>query len=297
MTRLRLEVDAASAGSRLDRFLAGVETAGTRGRVERLIAAGRVTVDGVDARKALRLRAGQVVELEDEPPQAPPPVHTEIAIAYQDDRMIVVDKPAGLVVHAAPGHRGSTLVDALGGRAGGGPPARTGIVHRLDRDTSGLLIVARDERTLATLQLALRRRMIERTYLTLVRGRPPSRRGTIEAPIGRDRGDPTRISIDSDRPRAAITHFSLEQPLEGRSLLRVQLDTGRTHQIRVHLQAIGHPVVGDPTYGHGPELGLTRQFLHAAELRLPHPDGGELHLRSPLPADLVAALELARAGA
>ena len=294
---LRLAVADDAAGERLDRFLAGIEEIGTRGAVERLIAAGAVTVDGQAARKSQRLRAGQTVAVVDERPAQPAVVAPEVAVVHQDDRLVVVDKPAGLVVHGAPGLRGPTLVDALGGRAGGGPAARPGIVHRLDRDTSGLLVVARDERALAFLQAALRRRRIERTYVALVRGRPPSRRGTVEAAIGRDRTDPARISIDSDRPRAAVTHFAIEEALASRSLLRVTLETGRTHQIRVHLQAIGHPVVGDPVYGHGPELGLERQFLHAARLRLPHPDGGELELSSPLPADLAAALELARSGA
>jgi 23S rRNA pseudouridine1911/1915/1917 synthase len=294
---LRLAVDEEYAGVRVDRFLAEVDEIGSRGAGERLIEAGAVSVDGRTARKSQRLRPGQTVTVVDERPDEPAVVAPEVPVVHQDDRLVVVDKPAGLVVHGAPGVRGPTLVDALGGRAGGGAEARPGIVHRLDRDTSGLLVVARDERALTFLQSALRRRRIERTYLALVRGRPPSRRGTVEAPIGRDRTDPARISIDSDRPRPAVTHFVLEEPLEGRSLLRVTLETGRTHQIRVHLQAIGHPVVGDPVYGHGPELGLERQFLHAAELRLPHPDGGELHLRSPLPADLAAALERARADA
>jgi 23S rRNA pseudouridine1911/1915/1917 synthase len=186
-------------------------------------------------------------------------------------------------------------VDALAGIGAGGDDARPGIVHRLDRDTSGLLLVARDARTHARLQAQLRRRRIGRTYLALVRGRPRSRRGRIEAEIGRDRRDPTRMSLETDHPRDAVTDFELVEALPGRSLLRVTLQTGRTHQIRVHLAAIGTPVVGDPTYGYGPELGLERQFLHAAELRLTHPVTGEpLEVHSELPADLAAALALAR---
>jgi 23S rRNA pseudouridine1911/1915/1917 synthase len=200
-----------------------------------------------------------------------------------------------MLTHPAPGARGASVVGALAGMLGGGPEARPGIVHRLDRDTSGLLVVARDERTLARLQALLRRRRIERTYLALVRGRPPSRTGRIEAPIGRDRRDPTRVSLDSDVPRDAVTHFELVEALPAHSLLLVRLETGRTHQIRVHLQAIGHPVAGDHVYGHGPELGLERQFLHAAELRFPHPWTGEpVAATSPLPPDLAAALDRAR---
>jgi 23S rRNA pseudouridine1911/1915/1917 synthase len=217
-------------------------------------------------------------------------------VLHSDDRLLVVDKPAGLLTHAVPGFRGPTLVSELAGLAGGGPEARPGIVHRLDRDTSGLLVVARDEQTLARLQRLLRARRIERVYLALVRGRPPSRRGRIEADIGRDRHDRTRVSLETDVPREAVTHFELVEQLPAHSLLRVHLETGRTHQIRVHLAAIGHPVAGDPVYGRGPELGLERQFLHAAELRFPHPaDGHPVLVSSPLPDDLEAALAAARA--
>jgi 23S rRNA pseudouridine1911/1915/1917 synthase len=188
-------------------------------------------------------------------------------------------------------------VHALADRAAGGDRARPGIVHRLDRDTSGLLVVARDDLTLGRLQNLLRRRRIERRYLALVRGRPPSLRGRIEAAIGRDRRDPTRISLDTDVPRDAVTHFETAERLPAHTLLTVRLETGRTHQIRVHLQAIGHPVVADPVYGHGPELGLDRQFLHAAELRFPHPWTGEpVEASAPLPDDLAAALDRARGG-
>jgi 23S rRNA pseudouridine1911/1915/1917 synthase len=195
-----------------------------------------------------------------------------------------------------PGYSGPTLVHGLLHEIGG-EGVRPGIVHRLDRDTSGLLVVARDDRTLARLQSLLRRRRIHRSYSALVRGRPASRRGTIEAPIGRDRRDPTRVSLDSDVAKPAVTHFTIAELCEGRTLLDVELETGRTHQIRVHLAAIGCPVVGDRVYGHGPELGLERQFLHAARLRFPHPwSGEEVGVASPLPPDLAAALELARGG-
>ncbi len=176
---------------------------------------------------------------------------------------------------------------ALYGRiAGGDDPERPGIVHRLDRDTSGLMVVARGEEAYRGLQELVRGRELERTYLALVRGRPRSRRGTIEAPIGRDRFEPTRQSLDSETPRDAVTHFELEQVFAEHALLRVRLETGRMHQIRVHLAAIDLPVVGDPVYG-VPADGLDRQFLHATALAFTHPLTGErLELESPLPPDL-----------
>jgi 23S rRNA pseudouridine1911/1915/1917 synthase len=292
-----LEVPPESGGIRLDRFVAGCEEVGSRSGAERLIEAGLVLVDGAVRSKSHRLGAGSVVSLPERepPPPAAPPQDIGVPLAYSDPYLVVVDKPAGLLVHPVPGYSGPTLVDALRGVAAGGDEARPGIVHRLDRDTSGLLLVARDGRPHARLQAQLRRRRIGRTYVALVRGRPRSRRGRIEAPIGRDRRDPTRMSLDTDAGRDAFTEFELVEALPGRSLLRVALETGRTHQIRVHLAAIGTPVVGDPVYGHGPELGLERQFLHAAELRLAHPETGDpLDVRSDLPADLEAALEAAR---
>jgi 23S rRNA pseudouridine1911/1915/1917 synthase len=294
---IELEVPPAAGGMRLDRFVAGHEEVGSRAGAERLIEAGLVLVDGAARPKSHRLGAGAVVTLPEPEPAAAvaPPAEVGVPLAYADEYLVVADKPAGLLVHPVPRYSGATLVDALAGIAAGGDDARPGIVHRLDRDTSGLLLVARDGRTHARLQAQLRRRRIGRTYLALVRGRPRSRRGRIEAAIGRDRRDPTRMSLDSDNPRDAVTDFELVEALPGRSLLRVTLGTGRTHQIRVHLAAIGTPVVGDPTYGHGAELGLERQFLHAAELRLTHPVTGEpLEVHSELPADLAAALALAR---
>jgi 23S rRNA pseudouridine1911/1915/1917 synthase len=293
-----LEVPPDSGGMRLDRFVAGCAEVGSRSGAERLIEAGLVLVDGTVRPKSHRLGAGSVVSLPEPepPPAAEPPAGIGVPIAYSDPYLVVVDKPAGLLVHPVPGHSGPTLVDALRGVGAGGDEARPGIVHRLDRDTSGLLLVARDGRSHARLQAQLRRRRIGRTYVALVRGRPRSRRGRIEAPIGRDRRDPTRMSLDTDNGRDAFTEFELLEALPGRSLLRVTLETGRTHQIRVHLAAIGNPVVGDPVYGHGPELGLERQFLHAAELRLAHPETGDpLEVHSDLPPDLAAALEAARA--
>ncbi len=296
---IELRVTAAEAGERLDRFVARQPRVGTRSAAERLIAAGAVSVDGGAVAKAHRLVVGEQVRIVTQPEAGEVAVELpEIPVLYADERLLVVEKPAGLLTHAVPGSHGPTLADALASRAGGGEPGRTGIVHRLDRNTSGLLVVARDAETLGKLQGQLRRHDIARTYTALVRGRPPSRAGRIEAPIGRDRHDRARISLDTDVPREAATRFELIEALAGRSLLRVELETGRTHQIRVHLQAIGHPVVGDPTYGHGAELGLERQFLHAGELAFVHPWTDQpVHVLSPLPDDLEAALERARAAA
>ena len=222
----------------------------------------------------------------------------ELRIAYEDEHLLVVDKPAGLVVHPAAGHATGTLVHGLLGHAvaGGDEPERPGIVHRLDRDTSGLMVVARSAESRRRLQALIRRRAVERHYLALVVGRPRSRTGRIEAPIGRDRHDPTRQSLDTATPRDAITHFELLELLPRHALLDVRLETGRTHQIRVHLAAIDLPVAGDPVYGRSGELGLERQFLHAARLAFPHPLTAErVEAESPLPPDLAAALETARA--
>ena len=226
----------------------------------------------------------------------------ELKIAWQDEHLLVVDKPPGLVVHPARGHREGTLSQLLTeagmGGAGGGDPDRPGIVHRLDRDTSGLLLVARSEEAHRRLQAALRERLIEREYVALVEGRPPSRTGTIEAPIGRHPRIRTRMAVGGTAAREARTHFTLERSLGQVSLLRLRLDTGRTHQIRVHLQAIGYPVCGDPEYGTAGTLGLERQFLHATRLAFPHPiTGTPVEVESSLPPDLQDALTRAEAQA
>jgi 23S rRNA pseudouridine1911/1915/1917 synthase len=218
-----------------------------------------------------------------------------VGVAYEDEHLLVVDKPAGLVVHPGRGNERGTLAQLLAGVAAGGvDPERAGIVHRLDRDTSGLMLVARSDEVHTLLQRALAKRQITREYLALVEGRPPSRTGTVEAPIGRHPRVRTRMAVGGNAARGARTHFTLERALDGYSLLRLRLDTGRTHQVRVHMQAIGHPVCGDPEYGTPGVLGLHRQFLHSAHLRLEHPlTGAEIDVSSPLPADLNAALALA----
>jgi 23S rRNA pseudouridine1911/1915/1917 synthase len=295
---VRQRVPDAAVGERLDRYLASLPEIGSRAAAERLLSGGGVRVDGAQRPKSHRLAGGEEVEFD-------PPVADEaelvaeempLRIAWEDEHLLVVDKPAGVVVHPAPGHPSGTLVHGLLAHdAAGGDERRPGIVHRLDRDTSGLLIVARSEEAHRRLQALVRRRAVERGYRALVVGRPRSRRGRIEAPIGRDRRDPLRHSLDTDSPRDAVTHFTVAEVLPRHALLDVQLETGRTHQIRVHLAAIDLPVAGDPVYGRPRELGLERQFLHAARLAFEHPLTLEqVEVTSPLPPDLLAALERAR---
>jgi 23S rRNA pseudouridine1911/1915/1917 synthase len=291
MRRTVVVVPDEAAGERLDRFLAG--RLGSRAAAARAVDSGAL-VDGRARPRSHRLGGGETVEL----PPDPEPVRAELdesiprpRIAWEDDHLAVVDKPAGLVVHPGAGRGAGTLVDLLEGVLAGGEPERPGIVHRLDRDTSGLLVVARSEEAHRRLSALVRRRALERTYLALVRGRPASRAGRIEAPLGRDRDDPTRFSLDTDTPRDAVTHFELLEARDDHALLRVRLETGRTHQIRVHLAAIDLPVVGDAVYG-VPDKALARQFLHAARLAFPHPFTGErVDVSSPLPDDLAAYLD------
>lgn len=298
MATLRFRVPEDDAGARLDRVLAARPEVGSRGAAERLLAAGSVRVDGKPRPKSHRLDGGEavVLELPDVPEPGAAPAIPGL-IVYEDEYLLVVDKPAGLVVHPAPGRLEPTLVDALRpyGPAGGDAD-RPGIVHRLDRETSGLLVVARTEDIHARLSRMVRARLLERRYLALVRGTPGSRTGRIEAPIGRDRRDRTRRSLDTPLPRAAVTHFEVVETMREHALLDVALETGRTHQIRVHLAAIGLPVAGDPVYGAAGDLGLARQFLHSARLAFDHPvTGVRVDVSSPLPPDLERALSRARA--
>jgi len=214
----------------------------------------------------------------------------DVPILYEDEELLVVDKPAGMVVHPAPGHRGGTLVNALLVHGvTGGHHMRPGVVHRLDKDTSGLLVVARTEAAYQALVAALAERQIRREYTALVVGGMPQDRGTIDAPIGRHVRDRTRMSIHTAEPRRAVTHFAVTRRLRDYTLLDVRLETGRTHQIRVHLAALGHPVAGDVVYGRRPRPdGLARQFLHARRLTFAHPadPARELTFEAPLPDDL-----------
>ncbi len=216
-------------------------------------------------------------------------------IVHLDDRFAVIDKPPDLVVHPAPGHRGPTLVDLLGELLGGGEPARPGIVHRLDRDTSGLMLVAREPEAHRRLSAMIKQHLVEREYLALIEGRPRSRSGTIDAPLGRDHRAPEKRAVRGRGAREARTHFEVVEPAGADTVVRARLETGRTHQVRAHFAAIGHPIAGDPRYGHAGRHGLERQFLHSARLGFEHPFTAEaLVFESQLPDDLVAALERAR---
>lgn len=293
--KLELRVPAGVSGTRLDQFLA--EPLGSRAGAQRLIDAGLVQVDGRLRPKRHPLRGGELVVVEEQalPEAVADAEPAPFGIAYQDDQLLVVDKPAGVVVHPGRGNHTGTLAQALAGiAAGGDEPWRAGIVHRLDRDTSGLLVIAKTEQTHRALKELLAARRLHRQYLALVDGHPEARSGTIEAPIGRHRREPLLMSIDSHAPREARTHFELERLAPDAALLRVRLETGRTHQIRVHMAAIGHPVLGDRQYGGRMAYGLTRQFLHATRLSFPHPSTGEqVDVQSPLPEDLGAALQCA----
>jgi 23S rRNA pseudouridine1911/1915/1917 synthase len=219
----------------------------------------------------------------------------ERLIVHLDDDLAVIEKPAGLVVHTAPSHRGETLVDLMEGIAGGGEGGRPGIVHRLDKGTSGLMLVARNDETHKALSAAVKRREVVREYTALVEGHLGSRTGTIDAPLGRHRRRRTRMAVRGTASREARTHFEVIENLPADTLVHARLETGRTHQIRVHFAAIDHPVAGDPEYGTRGRPGLERQFLHASRLEFRHPRTEELlSFTSELPDDLRAALERAR---
>jgi 23S rRNA pseudouridine1911/1915/1917 synthase len=297
-----------SAGRRLDEVLAGLAGV-SRAVVARWVEDGRVLVDGRSRPKSHRLHGGEALAW-DPPPAAPagpptPEAGLDLIVRYEDDQLLVVAKPAGLVVHPAPGHPAGTLVNALLGRAGSlstaGGADRPGIVHRLDRDTSGLLVVAKDDATHLALVRELAAHRIERGYLALAQGHLAVAAGTVDAPIGRHPRDRKRMAVVAGG-RRAVTHWQVRERLRAADLVEASLETGRTHQIRVHLAHLRHPVAGDLAYGADPRLaarlGLDRPFLHAWRLALDHPaDGRRIELVEPLPDDLEAALERLRAGA
>jgi 23S rRNA pseudouridine1911/1915/1917 synthase len=298
-------VDGTAAGTRIDVFVAGLPGIGSRAEAQRLIGDGRVTIDGRVPRKRDTLEAGSrvVVRPRAEPvSELAPDPGVAFGIAYEDEHLIVVDKPAGLVVHPARGHATGTLVHGLLGHAaaGGDDPTRPGIVHRLDRDTSGLMVVARSERVHRRLQRMLRDRRIERRYLVLVYGTPPPA-FSVDRPIARHPRDRLRMAVVPEgMGRDAVTHLRVLEQLEGVALCEARLETGRTHQIRVHLESAGFPVVGDPVYGRRADRrGLDRQFLHAYRLAFDHPVEGvpRIELESPLPHDLQLSISRERSRA
>jgi 23S rRNA pseudouridine1911/1915/1917 synthase len=297
------------AGQRLDRALASL-TGLSRTRIQEAIKGGAAQVDGKSARASHILEAGQRVTLgsgvangADADVSAPAADAIPLRILYEDAYLLVVDKPAGMVTHPAPGHSSGTLVNALLAHApelvGVGDRARPGIVHRLDRDTSGLLVVAKDPATHAALAQQMKDRAMVKRYLALVEGAMPTTEGVIDAPIGRDPRQRLRMGLLSvaSGGREARTRFRTLEEHGGRTLLEVQLETGRTHQIRVHLAAVHHPVVGDSIYGRAQRPLPPRQFLHAAHLEFRHPATGEwLTFDAPLPEDLSTFLATWRAG-
>jgi 23S rRNA pseudouridine1911/1915/1917 synthase len=292
MDRRDLRVPAEAAGTRLDAWLAQALDA-SRAQAASLIDREAVLVDGSSRPKGYGLRGGERVTVSEPRRRASPlPPPPEPRIAWENDDLLVIDKPAGLVVHPAPGHRGVTLVELLERAAAGRwkPLA----VHRLDRDTSGLMLVAKRDEVRAELQGLIRARELVREYVALAEGGLGSRTGTIEAPLGRAARNRTRMAVGGTRSREARTHFEVERFLEGFTLVRVRLETGRTHQIRAHLAAIGHPLAGDRAYGGRRVLGLERQFLHSARIAFRYsgrPDG--IEQSSPLPEDLELALRRA----
>lgn len=289
-----LTVDA--TGERLDLFVARRRPELSRARVQRLIEEGHVTVDGAPAKASLKPEAGQTVRVE--VPEATPSYLEAQAIplkvVYEDQDILVVDKPAGMTVHPAPGHKDGTLANALLARIHDlqdiGGTLRPGIVHRLDKDTSGLLVVAKNDAAFASLTAQFKARQVHKTYLALVQGTPHPEEASIEAPVGRSRRDRKRMAVVEDG-RPSATRYRVVRRFRGYAMVEAMPVTGRTHQIRVHLASIGHPVVGDATYGKAePKLG--RQFLHAARLAFALPSTGRMvEFASPLPPELEAFLE------
>lgn len=295
-----LRVAETDAGTRLDRLLAARLPELSRAYLQELIARGQVLVDGQGRKASYRLGGGECVVVTLPAPSATALVAEPIAlhVVYEDEDVVVIDKPSGMVVHPAPGHDHGTLVNALLAHAPDvriNGSRRPGIVHRLDKDTSGLLIVAKHERALALLQAQFQQRQAHKRYHALLDGVVEPDEGTIDAPIARDPRHRQRMAVLRDG-RAAISHFTVRERLPHHTLVDVRIESGRTHQVRVHCAFIGHPVTGDPLYGRGPrpELTLARQFLHAWRLGVTLPNGQWREFDSPLPADLTAALDLAR---
>ena len=296
----RLTVPAEAAGQRLDRYLAESVEGMTRSAAARLLEEGRVTLDGRAAGKNHRLRGGEAlaVDVPDPEPAEALPEDIPLSIVYEDEDIVVVDKPVGMVVHPAPGHPDGTLVNALlfhcaGSLSGVGGALRPGIVHRIDRDTSGLIVAAKNDFAHQGLAAQLQDHSMRRTYEAVVVGHLREDRGTVDAPIGRCPTDRKRMAVTERNSRAAVTHYEVLRRFRGYTYIRCVLETGRTHQIRVHMAYIGHPLYGDTVYGaKRPAADMTGQCLHAVALDLTHPRTGErMHFTSPLPAEFTALLE------
>jgi len=296
-------VQSYEAGQRLDRYLTSTLNDISRTGVQQLIASGAVFVNGRPGKASYTLKAGDelwVSRAAKAQSSNLQPLSYKLDIVYEDSDLLVVNKEAGMVVHPAPGHSSDTLVNALLAYSPAlgdmGNEQRPGIIHRLDKDTSGLIIVAKNARSLAALTEQMQRHEVVKRYLALVAGSMPLDQGSIDAPIGRDPRRRQQMAITAVGSREARTHFRVLQRFpHGHTLLLLQLETGRTHQIRVHLKAIGHPIVGDPVYGPGRKehgLELERPFLHAYQLKFTHPTtGAVLELEAPLPPDLQAVLQ------
>ena len=309
-----LKVEGSGKGARLDAWIARQLPELSRARVQALMAQGAIRLGGRPARPSTRLRGGEdvTVELPDPVAATPAPEDVPLSVVYEDARLLVLDKPAGMTVHPGAGRLSGTLVNALlhhvRDLSGVGGVLRPGIVHRLDRGTSGLMVVAKDDDTHRALSAQFASREVEKEYLAIVHGVPRRRQGTIEATIGRDPVHRKKMSVRAPRGRAARSAYTVAEALDGAALLRVRIHTGRTHQIRVHLASLGHPVAGDATYGgtrtpssrrpaaRAALEGLKRPALHAARLAFTHPGtGARLEFQSPLPADLEGLLALLRA--
>lgn len=300
-----LTVTSADAGERLDRYVARSLPDLSRSFAQQLIAAGQIVVNGTAARASAELHSGDQVAVTIPPPQPIElqPEDIPLQVVYEDDDVVVIDKPAGMVVHPAPGHWGGTLVNALLARYPTmqvGNDLRPGIVHRLDAGTSGLLVVARNDRAMHYLSDQQRARQMRKIYLAVVEGHFKESSGTIDAPIGRHPTDRLRMAVVASG-RAARTHYRVIEELGSYSLLELQLETGRTHQIRVHMAHRGRPILGDPLYSGRrgrPTFGLEHQFLHAWRLGFHRPDDGQwVEFEAPLPADLQNVLDRLRRAA
>ncbi len=292
-----IQLKVVQSGERLDRHLARALPELSRSRIQQLIRAGLVTVDSKPTKPGMLVEAGMQITLRIPPSPSAPSLIAQpfpLDIVYEDEALLVIAKPAGLVVHPGAGHPHNTLVNALLAYCptlATDESQRPGIVHRLDRDTSGLLIVAKTERALEHLRAQFQQHRVQKTYLALVHGRPPTPQGIIEAPVGRDPHYRQRVAVISGG-RAARTAYQQLAPLGDYTLLRVSPETGRTHQIRVHLAWLGIPVAGDRIYGRRREqVAMPRQFLHAWQISFEHPSGTRLSLKAPLPADLRAVLD------